>query len=209
MLMKQVLLLTLLLFPAGIPVMQSRKSEPVKSEANQFKLIVPNTTWEPIFFRSINERARLANLSSLRTALPENDLELRTWNGFGVTALEAFVLRRSAGQWSAIHLDGIHPKLPREKYQRQLLAPKSGWNECWRKLLELGIFTLPDAVEIQCSTLVNDGMSYVVEINYELTYRTYLYDNPGYAKCEQAQRMISIGGFIAEQFDVPEMATRK
>ncbi len=206
--MKQVLLLALLL-PASMQVAQSPRQHPVKSQARQFKLIVPSATWEPIFFKSINERARVANLSTLRVALPKDDLELRLWNGFGLTALEGFVLRRRAGRWSAIHLDGIHPRLPREKYEKHLSAPTSGWNECWRRLVELGILTLPDVAEIDCSEMDPDGMSYVVEINYEFTYRTYMYDNPAYAKCEQAKSMINIGNLIADEFDVPEMATRK
>jgi hypothetical protein len=206
--MKQLLLLILLL-GATTNVAQSPKSEPVKFQQGKFKLIVPNARWEPIFFQPINERANLANLSTLRVALPKDDLELRIWNGFGLTALEGFVLRRKSGQWTAIHLDGIRSKLPKQQYQRRLPAPKSGWDECWRRLVEMGIFTLPDAAEIECSGLMHDGMSYVVEINHEFTYRTYMYDNPSYAKCEQAQRMISIANFIAEQFDVPEMATRK
>src|SRR5215203_3675981 len=131
--MKQLLLLALL-FPACTHVVQSPKPEPVKTQTGHFKLIVPNATWEPIFFKSIDERASLANLSSLRVALQKDDLELRLWNGFGVTALEGFVLRRRSGQWSAIHVDGIHPKLPRAQYERHLSAPKSGWNECWRRL---------------------------------------------------------------------------
>lgn len=52
-------------------------------------------------------------------------------------------------------------------------------------------------------------MSYVVEINHEFTYRTYMYDNPSYAKCEQAKKMIRTGNFIAEEFDLPEMGTAK
>jgi hypothetical protein len=206
--MKPIVLLALLFYSCG-HVGQSPKLEAVKSQASQFKLKVPKATWEPIFFQSIDERASLAHLPSLRVALPKDDLELRIWNGFGLTALEGFVLRRSSGKWSAIHLDGIHPKLPRQDYQKQLSAPKSGWNECWRKLVEMGISTLPDAAEIQCSTFVKDGMSYVVELNVEFTYRTYMYDNPSYAKCEQAKRMIGIGNFIADEFALPEMGTRE
>lgn len=170
-------------------------------------LIVPKSIWEPIYFKSINERANIAKLGSLRVVLPKNDLELRLWNGFGLTALEGFVLRRHAGKWSAIHLNGVYRGLPKREYQRQLSAPKSGWNEAWRKLVEMGIGTLPDAEEIGCSVFDNDGMSYVVELNYEFTYKTYQYDNPDYAKCEQAKTMIAIGNFIATEFGVPEMAT--
>ena len=52
-------------------------------------------------------------------------------------------------------------------------------------------------------------MSYVVEINTQATYRTYLYDNPSYAKCAEAKRMIKIGNIIAEEFDLPEMSTKE
>lgn len=206
--MTQILLLALL-FSAGTLVTQSPKSEAPQSQASEFKLIIRKTIWEPIFFQAIDERAQQSDLPTLRVALPKDDLELRLWNGFGLTALEGVVLRRRAGEWSAIHLDGIHAKLPKASYQKTLSAPKSGWTECWRKLTELGILTLPDAGEIKCSTMMEDGMSYVVEINQDFTYRTYMYDNPSYAKCDQAQRMISIGNLIAEEFDVPEMRTRK
>ena len=206
--MKQIILLTLLL-SSCIAVAQTPKLDPAKSEASRFQSVVPKARWERIFFQAINERARIAKLPTLRSALPKDDLELRIWHGFGLTALEGFVLRRSSGKWSAIHLDGIHSKLARKDYQKELPVPKSGWDECWRKLVEMEILTLPDAYEIECSTYLHDGFSYVVEINHESTYRTYLYDNPSYAKCEQAKRMISIGNFIADEFDVREMATIK
>lgn len=203
--MKPVLVLTLLLFPL-LPMTQQIEP-PVRPSTNQFKLIVPKSSWEQIYFEEINKRAHIANLQSIRVALPKDDLELRLWNGFGLTALEGFALRRRAGEWSAIHLEGIYPRLPRREYQKQLSAPKSGWNEAWRKLVEMGIATLPDAQEIKCTGGALDGMSYVVELNYERTYRTYMYDNPSYAECVQAKRMIAIGNFIAAEFGVREMAT--
>jgi hypothetical protein len=181
-------------------------SAPVHKE---LRLDVPKDTWEPIFFKSIDERARIANLKTLRAAsLPDDDLEVRVWHGFGLTALEGFVLKRAAGEWSAIHLDGIHSNLPRSEYEKKLQTPKAGWEFCWRRLEEAGILTLPDASAIACSAMVNDGMSYVVEFNSKGTYRTYLYDNPDYAKCDEAKRMIAIGNIIAEEFDVPEMSTK-
>lgn len=212
--MKVLILLTLFL-SSCTQVTQPPKLEPAKlpakPEPTQLHAVVLKETAEPIFASTINKRANIAKLLRLRAALPKpkRDLELRIWNGFGLRALEGFVLRRSSGNWSAIHLRGIHPKLPKEEYEKQLAAPKSGWEECWSRLVELGILTLPDASEIHCSTMMEDGMSYVVEINYENTYRTYMYDNPSYAKCEQAQKMIKIGNLIAEEFDLPEMRTRE
>ena len=211
--MKRIVLLTVLFsacsfLSACAYQMSSSRLETVKPQSNQLRLVVPKAIWERIFFQAIDERARIAKLPSLRSALPHGDLELRIWNGFGVTALEGFVLRRSAGKWSAIHLKGITPKLPRDEYEKKLGAPRSGWEECWRKLVEMEILSLPDAQEIQCSPSVNDGMSFVVEINQENTYRTYMYDNPSFAECEQAKKMIVIGNFIADEFDLPQMRTR-
>jgi hypothetical protein len=175
----------------------------------ELRLDIPKDTWEPIFFKSIDERARIANLKTLRAAsLPHDDLEVRVWHGFGLTALEGFVLKRAAGEWSAIHLEGIHPNLLRSEYEKKLQTPKSGWELCWRRLEETGILTLPDGSAIGCSPMINDGMSYVVEFNSNGIYRTYLYDNPDYAKCKEAKQMIAIGNIISEEFDVAEMSTK-
>lgn len=170
---------------------------------------IPKGTWESIFFKVIDERAKIAKLKNLRAAsMPHDDLEVRVWHGFGLTALEGFVLKRAAGKWSAIHLNGIHSKLPRSEYEKRLPKPKSGWELSWRRLEEAGILTLSDASAIGCSAMDPDGMSYVVEFISKGTYRTYLYDNPGYAKCDEARQIIKIGNIISEEFDVGEMSTK-
>jgi hypothetical protein len=184
---------------------QKNVSAPVAQEKQELRLVVPDNTWVPIFFESINERAGVARLPKLGTAiLPKDDLEARVWAGFGVTALEGFVLKRTAGRWSATHLEGIHPRLPRSEYQKKLQTPKSGWDACWQRLVDAGILRLPDASEVQCNTGVLDGMSYVVEFNVNSTYRTYMYDNPDYAKCSEAKQMIGIVKIIGEEFSLQE-----
>jgi hypothetical protein len=204
-----VLLMVLTASCSSLQQTRSDKTMPVQ-ERKEVQLNIPKDGWEPIFFVAINERAKIANLKTLRAdALPENEIEVRVWHGFGLTALEGFGLKRAAGKWSAIHLDGIHPRLPRSEYQRALQAPKSGWELCWQRLEEAGILTLPDAAAIGCSAMINDGMSYVVEFNSKGTYRTYLYDNPSYAKCNEAKQMIKIGNIISEEFGVSEMATNE
>jgi hypothetical protein len=173
------------------------------------QLNIPKDTWGPIFFEGIDERAKLSNLKTLRAAaLPNTDLEVRVWHGFGVTALEGFVLKRAGGKWSALHLDGIHPNLSRRQYQTSLSPPKSGWDVCWQRLRQAGILDLPDASALGCGGGVNDGMSYVVEFNRDGIYRTYMYDNPDHAKCDEAKRVIAIGNLISEEFALPEMATK-
>ena len=178
-------------------------------KAQEFRLDIPKNIWEPLFFKTINERAKLSNFKSLREgALPDGDLEARIWHGFGLTALEGFVLKRSAGQWSAIHLQGETPAMAATELQRQLPTPKSGWDVCWQRLEETGLLALPDAFAIGCTAFINDGMSYVVEFNQAGLYRTYLYYNPEYAKCKEAKQMIQIGNIVAEEFGLPEMGTK-
>jgi hypothetical protein len=187
----------------GIP--QKTQPAPVAQEEWALLHSIPTDVWEPIFFESINERAGVARLANLRTiSLPKDDLEVRIWVGFGLTALKGLILKRAKGQWSATHLEGIHRRLPKGEYQKLLRTPESGWEAAWRRLVDAGILTLPDASAVGCNAGINDGMSYVVEVNKERAYRTYMYDNPTHAKCDEAEQMLKVGEIIAKEFGVEE-----
>ena len=175
-------------------------------QKQDFQVSIPEHNWVKIWFeltgletKSINEVTREAELSNLRTAaLPGDDLEARVW----VHAQQhsrALILKRSAGRWSAILLRGMLTEQKLEK--REILsAPRSGWEGAWARLVSAGILILPDAAEIQCSTGILDGTSYVVEVSKDRTYRTYMYDNPDYAKCDDAKQMIKILDIIEDEF---------
>jgi hypothetical protein len=186
---------------------QSQVSKPTPGRPKQLQLNVPKETWEPIFFRAIDERSKLGNLKPLRSgALPNGDLEIRVWRGFGLTPLAGFLLKRTSGQWSALH---IAPTWSRTLDKSQSLsAPKSGWDTCWQRLETGGLLALPDASEIACDGGINDGVFYVVEYNRDAVYRTYMYDNPDRAKCDEAKRLIQTANIIAEEFSIPEMALK-
>jgi hypothetical protein len=214
------LIIALLTFALGVAAfalwlfLRSPHSKPSDSQQVVHIIRYPQTNgrnsgWEEIYFESIDERAKIAGLSNLRTlVLPEGDLEVRVWNGFGNTALEGFVMKRSAGQWAAIHLDGIHSRLPRNKYQRKLHPPKSGWEECWTRLVDAGLLTLPDASQLGDEPMFADGMSYVVEYKVDGNYRTYEYSNPEYHDRDEAKRMLEISNIIFEEFGVIEFKTK-
>ena len=176
------------------------------SPKQEFHVSIPDHTWVKIWFeldgletKSINEITREAELTNLRAgALPGDDVEVRVW----VNALRrsrALILRRSAGRWSAIHLRGMLTGQKLEK-REVLFAPHSGWEGAWARLVSAGILTLPDAAEAQCSTGVIDGIGYIVEVSKDRTYRTYMYDNPSYSKCDNARQMIKIVGIIEDEF---------
>lgn len=199
--MRILLLIALLLISCSPDRSQSQKNNVPAEQPRKFQVIVPSDTWEPIFFKEINERASIAKLSDLRAAaLPKDDLETRVWMGFGLTALRGFILKRSAGQWTGIYVHGIYPRLARRDYQKTFQTPKSGWDECWRRLVGEGILTLPDAPSINCEGGALDGISYVVETNLDNTYRTYMYDNPQFAKCKEAKQIIKIVDILADEF---------
>lgn len=201
-------LITLMISSSFLPSPQDNKVTPATKQKD-LQLNIPNAIWEPIFFRAIDERAKRSSLETLRSgALPGDDFEVRVWHGFGLTLLEGFILKRAGAQWSAIHLRGITRTMPPLDFQKTLPPPKSGWDKSWQRLQDAGILSLPDAISIGCSPMDLDGMSYVVEYNRDGSYRTYMYDNPDNAKCDEAKRMIKIGNMIAEEFNLLIMATK-
>lgn len=179
----------------------SQEPEPSRKVASEAK-------WEPIFFKMINERLAESGIAELRTGqMTGNDFEVRVWVGFGGRGEDGIILRYSSSQWSGLHLHGIlrGPRLV--STVSNLAAPRSGWEAAWQKLTQAGLLTLPDALAVGCSTQIFDGMSYVVEINKDQKYRTYLYDNPSHSKCSEAKQMLEIGGILAEEFELSEFKT--
>lgn len=159
------------------------------------KLIVPKATWEPIFFRSIDERAGIGGLPSLRTKrLPAADIEVRVWNGFGLTYLEGVVLRRKAETWSASWLPPTPPAKKALGMTQAISLSPDEFEALWSRLQSLDLLELPDDSELpQDGTHVLDGMSHVVEIQKDGLYRTYHYGNPTYHPTwPEAKQMIAI-----------------
>ncbi len=209
MIMKTILALSLLLVSCSATLQKSAATIPVPQEKTELRLIIPKDTWEPIFFEEINKRAKIAKLRNLRsTILPGDDLEVRVWVGFGLSALEGFIIRRDAGQWSAKHLEGIYPGLPRSEYQKKLQVPKSGWEAFWKRVVDEGLLTLPDSSDLKNGKLIEDGASYVVETNMNRTYRTYQYGNPDWQEWKEAKQIIKISNIIAEEFGQQEFRTK-
>ena len=112
------------------------------------------------------------------------------------------MLRHSSNQWSGVHLHGMAERPPFVRSVSNLETPLSGWEAAWQRLMQAGILTLPDASVAGCNTHIFDGVKYVVEINKEKMYRTYLYDNPTYSPCSEAKQMLKIGEIIAEEFNL-------
>ena len=152
------------------------------------EIISPGKGWEGIFFKDINATTNLAKLDELReTGLKSVDVEVRVWRGFGLSHLEVVALKRIDGQWSALHIESGGDNEPRWSVVRELSSPKSGWENLWKQITAKGILTIHTPSEPDCEIGFIDGIGYVVEINMDKTYRTYLYPVGG--KCVEAKRM--------------------
>jgi hypothetical protein len=176
--------------------------EPQKKR--ELRLILPRS--DVLLSPDINERLAKVNLRSLRTVLlPDGEFEVRVWVGFGGRGEDCLILHHFSGQWSAINLQRMGETPPFKYSLITLSSPKSGWNKAWQRLVDAEILTLPDAVEAKCDHAVPDGVSYAVESNINMAYRTYYYSNPWYDKpwykrCNEAKQMILIGKIIGEEF---------
>src|SRR5262249_34871537 len=110
----------------------------------------PELTPDKTFAREIDHVAKLAGLPPLKTSnLARDDAEARVWYGFGLILLEGFAIKRTNNQWSAFHLkaDGANPRYITKVARIQLPAPKSGWENCWHRLTDAGILTLPSGTQ--------------------------------------------------------------
>lgn len=190
--MRVSILLTLLLASCSVLPGEQKERTQMSTTKKQLKLEIPNAPWEPIFFNSINERAALAELNDLRsTVLDNDDIEIRVWCGFGVSALNGYAIKRRGGEWSAVRIPPVNPNDPRS-LKVFFVTPKSSWQQLWGRLTNEGLLTLPDSSRLPKDPSFLDGVSYVVEINMNLTYRTYMYGNPEKQKSPEARQMVEI-----------------
>jgi hypothetical protein len=165
------------------------------------RLEIPNASWEPVFFKALDERTTEINLPSLRTVLlPEPDLEVRIWYDGRPDIINGVIIRRRAARWSAVGIRQTNNRQPFAVKQEALAVPKSGWESVWKKLVSVGILTLPDGSGLKCHSGVLDGGGYVVETNVDKIYRTYRYDNPQFAECDEARRILLVDEIIADEF---------
>lgn len=163
---------------------------------------IPDATWEPIFFKTINKRASEARLPDLRSSvLTGNDLELRMWSGFGLTELRGYLVKRVDGHWSGQLLLPSNSKRPSAK-EIEEITPKSGWEVFWARITQEGLLTLPDSSQLPDGAIDPDGIAYVIEIRNSEGYRTYMYQDPRYKPSPEFQHMSRIVDIFFEEFGV-------
>jgi len=168
----------------------------------------PERTPDEFISRDIDRMSKLAGMVPLKTAnLAQTDTEIRVWYGFGLFALEGFVVKRTNNQWSAFHLKADHySALATKRVARvQLAAPKSGWESCWQRLVSAGVLILPSGTEGPDP----DAEGFYVEIMDGGSYRNYQYNDPEYSESPNAKRMLTIGDIISAEFGLSRFHVTK
>jgi hypothetical protein len=168
----------------------------------------PERTPDETFVREIERLSQIAGLSSLRSSnLTQGDLEARVWYGFGLVLLEGFAIKRINNQWNAFDLKAneANPRYITKVARIQLPAPKSGWENCWQRLVDAGILTLPSGTEGPDP----DVEAFYVESKAGGSYRNYQYISPEYEQSPNAKRMLAIGDIISDEFGLKRFHVTK
>lgn len=181
---------------------RDRGTQSYAQQTKELRVEIPQSNWVPIFFKDIDRRVEQAKFANLRTAvLPENDLEVRLWFGAASRGIDGITIRRNGGVWSSIYLHGWSQSGETAKnYEELMQTPRSGWDTAWQRLVDSGLLTLPDASQVDCNVMGRDGIAFIVETNVNRTYRTYLYDDPTYAKCDEAKRLLKLIDIVNQEF---------
>lgn len=195
------------------PLVEQNKEMQSPTPKRELRKDIPNDSWVKIYFGEtpgitrpgLDKVTRQNGFSILReNILPDNDLEVRFWVGFGLYGNDGLILKRDSGNWSAVNLRQMLCHVEEDGKDKRgkftLEPPKSGWNTLWQKLIDAGVLTLPDSSKLKYEGGVLDGKGYVIETNYDYLYRTYHYPNPDNEKLKEAKQMIKIGEIIADEF---------
>jgi hypothetical protein len=174
--------------------------------------VIPDAPWVKIFFEDIDRLAGQMKLKPLRTiSLPAGDVEVRVWEGFGLGPLTGYILRRSAGRWSA------HSATQLSNGTAQLLRvpPSTDWAVTWERLRQQGFTEIKDDSERRSCVRTFDGVGYVVEVAEGASYRTYFVSNPQTHRSEDGDRFLRLLPVMLEAFgkkgwvDVADLPTRE
>ncbi|GAB3361556.1 hypothetical protein [Lysobacter tyrosinilyticus] len=161
---------------------------------------------EPFLLQFTHGASAASGMGELsQISLPNGEREIRIWIGFGMMRTD-HMLRLQVSPSGKVHgevlahykndLSNMEPQDAAE-FRRSVLEgctnPKEGsesnvctvnyrrtpnWQSIYKKLLALGVLTLPDESALPAPEIeINDGVAMVVEIRDGWQYRAYEYSN--------------------------------
>jgi hypothetical protein len=140
-------------------------------------LVAQTTTPDQaVFGEDVQRFAADLHLPSLPGGVQTGSLEIRLWEGFGVTGVTLYRIRRLGDSWSAIR---VYPADRAQPARIDTLAASSEWAARWAEAQTAGFWNLPPApVRSPEYVPVDDGWSVVVEVADGARYHISGSDNP-------------------------------
>jgi hypothetical protein len=175
--------------------------------------VVPDS-FEPFLLKFTDQAAETSGIGRLRNqAIASDEIEVRIWSGFGIVIPEEMLRIRVHAD--GVVEGGLLLYYPNDlsymtdEEQDEFRADLAGacvdarsgqeeetcwqtfeeppdWTAIYRKLVEYGIYSLPDQSTLPKSEIeTTDGVSMVVELRHGAHYRSYQYSNPFQASKEE------------------------
>jgi len=115
----------------------------------------------PFMLRFAERTAVEEGFPALRTTdLPEDDIEIRLWSGFGLAGKWGDFIQRRDGVWDALQIDAsVLSENGVSVVDRQVTED---WDERFDALIEMGMLELP--ADPDPDRLFLDGFHYVLEV---------------------------------------------
>lgn len=156
------------------------------------------------FIPAVKERLEGTGFKPLKfDEVSPGSREVRVWVGFDLQPLSGVLLRQGNGDSKAKYVPPL--ATAPATYQESLLAlppPASGWDALWERLEGLGIYTLPDATEIDALNIYPDAKAVVIEIKTPDSYRFYMYNGLDTATAPEAKKVLDILRTLSEEFGI-------
>ena len=145
---------------------------------------------QAIFGDVVQRFAAELHLSPLSAGVPLGILELRIWEGFGLTGVRLYQIHREGGHWSARRFYPVdHP----DRIETEPLDESLPWAVRWSEAEAAGIWELtPSPARPSDYVPRDDGWSVVVEAAEGPRYNISGSDNPDYACTADDQRLLTV-----------------
>lgn len=136
-----------------------------------------------------------------------DSIAIRLFYNYSGPEADIIEIRKHCEGWIA-ELIKIKRRTEKEKViidivERKPLFPESEWKDFTKKILNLGITTLPDCFEIPNYNHASDGSSITIEISTAKYYRVYYYLNPiTKPHIEEAKKIEEIMDVIEQEFGI-------
>ena len=184
----------------------------IKDDKPKFIIDLPDTSnkkYPNYYYETIKKKTEQLMFNKLWMAT--DSFEIRLWAKVEVTnGGHVYVIKKINNQWVCLHyffienhdywsnLNSYINNLTIDTFWVKKLQPKSNWNNFFNQIEKENIYKLPSQGDIKgWESIVEDGITYGVEIGTKNKYKLYYYNCPDvysekYIECKQMTNILEI-----------------